>query len=353
MSSHAARNGRPLPGTPQSDPIPWSLKKDRGWYEEFDQKSRDLLCLHNLEGRLFSVNPASALVLGYTVEELLRISMRELVAPEFRPQFDEYHNRLLTEGVSAPVVRGAADDVTEQKRAERELSESEERYRSVIAAMAEGVIVVEADGRLAASNPSAECILGVKAEAMQGIVTTRKDWERYTIHEDGSPFLPEDYPSTATLRTGQPQSNVCMGLRRPHSDLRWLLINSQPLYRRGEIKPYAAVVSFSDITERKRAERRLREYEGVVEGLEEMIVVVDRNYRYVLTNRSFLKYRGMEKEQILDRNIDEVLNKESLEAVREKLDECFQGKVGCATRRERSWPATKASSGWWGWPENN
>jgi PAS domain S-box-containing protein len=246
MSSHAARNGRPLPGTPQSDPIPWSLKKDRGWYEEFDQKSRDLLCLHNLEGRLFSVNPASALVLGYTVEELLRISMRELVAPEFRPQFDEYHNRLLTEGVSAPVVRGAADDVTEQKRAERELSESEERYRSVIAAMAEGVIVVEADGRLAASNPSAECILGVKAEAMQGIVTTRKDWERYTIHEDGSPFLPEDFPQRPLC--GRDSRKAMCGLRRPHSDLCWLLINSQPLYSRGETKPYAAVVSFSDIT---------------------------------------------------------------------------------------------------------
>ena len=50
-----------------------------------------------------------------------------------------------------------------------------------------------------------------------------------------------------------------------------------------------------DLTERKQAEKRLREYERVVEGLEEMIVVVDRDYRYVIANRAALNYRGLEK----------------------------------------------------------
>ena len=39
--------------------------------------------------------------------------------------------------------------------------------------------------------------------------------------------------------------------------------------------------------------------EKAVEGLEEMIVVVDREYRYVLANRAFLNYRGMEREELL------------------------------------------------------
>jgi len=41
---------------------------------------------------------------------------------------------------------------------------------------------------------------------------------------------------------------------------------------------------------RQRASR-LQEFEKVVEGLEEMIVVVDRNYRYLIANRAFLRYR--------------------------------------------------------------
>ncbi len=80
--------------------------------------------------------------------------------------------------------------------------------------------------------------------------------------------------------------------------------------------------------ERQRVEERLREYEKAVEGLEEMITVVDRNYRYLLANRAFLNYRGLAKEQVVGRLIPEVLDREVFENItREKLDECFQGHV--------------------------
>ena len=83
-----------------------------------------------------------------------------------------------------------------------------------------------------------------------------------------------------------------------------------------------------DITERKQAEARLREYERVVEGLEEIILVVDREYRYVIGNRAFLNYRGMKTEQVIGRRVDEVVHPEVFDAlVKEKMDECFQGKV--------------------------
>src|SRR5260370_1355464 len=55
---------------------------------------------------------------------------------------------------------------------------------------------------------------------------------------------------------------------------------------------YVVVVA-RDVTERKQAEERLREYERVVEGLEERILVVDRKYRYVIANRAFLHHRGL------------------------------------------------------------
>src|SRR6516162_10765907 len=83
-----------------------------------------------------------------------------------------------------------------------------------------------------------------------------------------------------------------------------------------------------DRTERRLAEDKLREYEKVVEGSEEMIAVVDREYRYLIANRKFLKMRNMTKEQVVGRFAYEVLNEGVFEAVvKEKLDECFQGKV--------------------------
>src|SRR5438093_11532903 len=49
-----------------------------------------------------------------------------------------------------------------------------------------------------------------------------------------------------------------MGVPKPSGELTWISVNSQPLFRRGERKPYAAVASFFDITDRKRAEDALR-----------------------------------------------------------------------------------------------
>ena len=132
---------------------------------------------------------------------------------------------------------------------------SEERYGSVVAALAEGIVFMDAHNQLRASNASAERILGLTADQIAGRTTFDPRWR--AIHEDGSPFPGETHPITTTLRTGQPCSNVIMGVHKPGGELTWISINSQPLFRRGESKPYAAVASFFDITERKRAEDAL------------------------------------------------------------------------------------------------
>ena len=83
-----------------------------------------------------------------------------------------------------------------------------------------------------------------------------------------------------------------------------------------------------DITEHKMAEERLQEYERVVEGSEEMITVVDREYRYLSANNQFLTMQKMTREQVVGHFAHEVLNKVFFDTVvKPKLDECFQGKV--------------------------
>jgi PAS domain S-box-containing protein len=87
-------------------------------------------------------------------------------------------------------------------------------------------------------------------------------------------------------------------------------------------------VAVLDFTARKQAEESLQRYERVVEGLEEMVVVVDRDYRYVLANRSFLKNRDATKDQLLGSLVSDYLSKNAFETlVKGKLDECFKGKV--------------------------
>ncbi|HEY9669463.1 MAG TPA: GAF domain-containing protein, partial [Coleofasciculaceae cyanobacterium] len=162
------------------------------------------------------------------------------------------------------IVRSGADeavcivrDISDRKHTEEELRESEERYRSVIKTMAEGIVLQQADGTITACNASAEHILGLSADELMGRTSIDPQWK--SIHEDGSPFPGEEHPTMVTLRTGEPQSNVLMGIHKPNGTLTWILINSQPLFRPGETKPYAVVCSFSDITERNRAEKTLRQ----------------------------------------------------------------------------------------------
>ena len=75
---------------PALELIKRALLEDQDWYRDLVEHSQDLLCVHDLQGRLLSINPAPARVLGYTVEELLQRPMREIIAPEFRGAFDAY-----------------------------------------------------------------------------------------------------------------------------------------------------------------------------------------------------------------------------------------------------------------------
>jgi PAS domain S-box-containing protein len=84
----------------------------------------------------------------------------------------------------------------------------------------------------------------------------------------------------------------------------------------------------TDTTESKRANARLLEYEKAIEGVEEMIIVIDRNYRYLIANQAFLNYRQLRREQAVGHSVDEFLDRTTWEnIVKNKVDECFTGKT--------------------------
>jgi PAS domain S-box-containing protein len=183
--------------------------------------------------------------------------------------------------------------VLQQHRAEAALRESEERYRSVITAMQEGVVLLGADGCIRACNASAERILGLSAEQIMGRTTLDPRWQ--AIHEDGSAFPGETHPVMVTLRTGRPCSNVVMGVRKPSGELTWVSINSQPLLRCTEPTPCAVVASFSDITQRKKTEEAIRESEqrwrSLTEALPQLV--------WTATPDGFLDYGSAQIQQYM------------------------------------------------------
>lgn len=115
-----------------------------------------------------------------------------------------------------------------------------------------GIIFHLADGTIQSCNKNAETILGYTSEQMVGCSSFEPPWQ--TIHRDGSVFLPETYPATTSLRTGQSCSDVVMGFYRPSGDLIWLAIDTLPLFKANSSEPYGVEVTFIDITDEIKAQ---------------------------------------------------------------------------------------------------
>jgi two-component system cell cycle sensor histidine kinase/response regulator CckA len=149
----------------------------------------------------------------------------------------------------------AGGEGTSLQHALESLRESETRYRSVVAALSEGVVLQVADGTILACNPAAENILGMTVDQMMGRTSLDPRWR--AIHPDGSTFAGDTHPAMVTLRTGEPQHNVPMGVHKPDGSLTWISINTQPLLRDGEDTPHAVVSSFTDVTEFRTVQQAL------------------------------------------------------------------------------------------------
>jgi diguanylate cyclase (GGDEF)-like protein/PAS domain S-box-containing protein len=149
------------------------------------------------------------------------------------------------------------NDITARKRLEQQLRDSERQHRMVVEAMSEGVLQLEADGRISLCNAAARTMLGLTTEQLIGRSFFHLGWQ--AIHENGSFFSSETHPAVVTLHTGKAQTNVVMGVRKPEGQVTWTLINSEPIFAPDPQLLDSVVVTFTDITARKELEDKLRQ----------------------------------------------------------------------------------------------
>ncbi len=83
---------------------------------------------------------------------------------------------------------------------------------------------------------------------------------------------------------------------------------------------------------KRQTQERLLEYEQVVEAVDRMIVVIDRQYRYVLANQAFLNYLGLPREQVVGHLVSDVWGEELFLEIKDRLDKTLSG---AALRSER------------------
>ncbi len=151
----------------------------------------------------------------------------------------------------------SANDISALDETRERLANSEGMYRSLFESMAEGAMFQDSNGKVIATNHAAEQIEGRTTAQMLGLTSDSSEWG--AVHEDGSVFPGEEHPSTVTLKTGQPQSEVIMGIRRPNGERRWISINSMPVALSSKTGSKAVVTTFHDITKQRSLEEQLKE----------------------------------------------------------------------------------------------
>jgi PAS domain S-box-containing protein len=185
----------------------------------------------------------------HEIDDQRRISPRRSFTA-FRQVIQGCSQPWSAEEIDAAAQLGAFIEIEVQRGYKSRLDNSETIYRSVVNAMAEGMVAQTTKGEIITCNSRAEQILGLSADQMMGRSSLDPRWR--AIHENGVAFSGRDHPAMMTLHTGKPCQNVIMGVHKPDESLTWISINTEPLIQKGDNVVHGVVSTFLDVTERKR-----------------------------------------------------------------------------------------------------
>lgn len=220
------------------------------------------------------------------------------------------HGRALR-GSDGRVTRlvGVGMDISERKQAEVELRAGRERIERLLATMAEGLLVIDADGRYAMANQAAERILGAPASAIVGRRFEEAPWRRF--EPPGVRQAIDVAVFAGTLQGGGPVVDKIVGIETLAGQRRVLSVNATATSGGRDAGFDGVLVTFLDITERHQAEQSLADSEArlaaIVRGASDAIVSTDVGGLVTLFNPAAERIFGMPAGDMLGQSMARLL----------------------------------------------
>jgi len=317
-----------------------TLRESEERFRAVANSANDGIVSTNSQGIISYWNKAARAMFGYTDEEILGQSLTILMPKPYQEKYQDvskhwftnYENRQLSrtmetvgrrkDGSEFPIeysvgswntregtfFTGIVRDITERKQAEETLRKSEEKYRTLIQKIQAAVVVHGADTQILTSNSMAQELLGLTEDQMLGKTTIDSAW--YFFLEDGTAMPLEKYPVSQVLASHKALRNFVVRVHRPNKDNNdvWVLVNADPVFGK-EDELTQVIVTFVDITERKRAEENLRRSEQKFRALAENIPNVvfqcknNSRYTFLYLNEAIENLTGYPREDFLENGL--------------------------------------------------
>ena len=304
----------------------------------FMELSVDLFCVAGFDGFFKNLNPSFEKTLGFTTKELMAKPYLEFIHPDDRTATvvekdrleggkvtlafenrylckDGTYKWLLWNAVSVPgqsLVYAVARDITERKRAEEALQESEERFRLLVDGVKDyAVLMLDPAGRVASWNQGAERIKGYQADEILG--------RHFSCF-----YPPED------VQNGKPERELQKALSdaryeeegwriRKDGSRFWADVAITPLTdSSGKLRGFSKITR--DITERRRSEQLLQESEErhrkLFDNNPHPTWVYDREtLRFLAVNDAALRKYGYSRDEFLTMTIRDIRPPEDIPSV--------------------------------------
>jgi PAS domain S-box-containing protein len=287
-----------------------ALRQSEEKYRELIENANDIIYTINLSGGFTSMNRAGERMTGYTREEALRMNIADVIQPEDAdrvrariaknlagvgaPDFEleifakgggsvtmDISSRLIHQDGVVVGIQGIGRDITERKRVDEKLRESEEKYRSLLENIPDVTWTTDEKGNTIFISANVESVYGFTPDEL--LSEDQQSWLG-RIHPDDAGQVLEGYHS---LFTEKKPYDVEFRIQRKDGVWIWLHDRARMPYEKDGVL-YADGV-FSDITERKRADAERRIISEIMQGivttsnLDELLKLTHNSIRKLLS----------------------------------------------------------------------
>lgn len=322
------------------------LKESEEKYRNLVERANDGMTI--IQDRLLKfVNPSLAKIIGYSVDEILNTPFMNYVHSSVRDELVNRYKQRMSGKTVPPVYESIlvkkdgnlveveinaglitfqdkpADfvivrDISERKNVIEELKESKEKYQMLIEKLQEGVLLEDAEGQISFVNPKTAELVGYTENELLG-----KHW---------SFIVPEEYIEMITLETEKRPKGVsstyeaCALAKKGHHIP--VIITATPVF--GKNDEFKGVLSvFTDITNRKETEQKLREseerYRSFFENARDIVFTLSSDGILTSVNPAVEEITGWSQFEWIGKSFLPLIHSDDLPVILEGIKQIISG----------------------------